>query len=186
MVKVKSSFNTEKAIAAMKFVLSNMNNQTCDFHKLFKILYFAEKEHLAKYGRAIVGDKYIAMKDGPVPSTIYDILKVLRGDDSIFNLSTDFSKDFEITNEYFVHMLDNGFNIDIFSESQIECIEASIQENRNLSFLALRDKSHDYAWEAANADDRMSEFDIAKAGGANSELLKYMSIIAENKTIQLK
>jgi len=51
-----------------------------DFHKVFKILYLAERAHLVKYGRPIVGDTYMAMKYGPVPSFIYDAFKAIRGD----------------------------------------------------------------------------------------------------------
>src|SRR6185295_5585336 len=43
--------------------------------KLFKLLFFADKKHLLRYGRPILGARYIAMKDGPVPSQAYDIVK---------------------------------------------------------------------------------------------------------------
>jgi len=34
---------------------------TGDFHKVFKILYFADQKHLVRYGFAITDDRYIAM-----------------------------------------------------------------------------------------------------------------------------
>ena len=161
-----------------------MDTQSCDFHKLFKILYFAEKEHLSKYGRTITGDRFIAMKDGPVPSNIYDIFKVIRGD-SIFTTDIDFSKEFEVKFKHYIHMLNKDFDMEIFSESEIECLSDSINENKDLSFGILRDKSHDKAWGAASRDNDISIFDIAKAGGANEELLKYISITTENSRLQL-
>src|SRR6202042_2841503 len=48
-------------------------------HHLSKILYFADKAHLAKWGRTLTGDRYIAMKNGPVPSRIYDFIKYVQG-----------------------------------------------------------------------------------------------------------
>lgn len=177
-------FNTEKAIAAIKLVLSNMDTKSCDFHKLFKILYFAERKHLAQYGRAISGDKFIAMKDGPVPSNVYDVLRVLRGD-SIFHSSIDFTKYFAVKSGHYIFLLDDNLDMDIFSESEIECLMDSIEENKNLSFGILRDKSHDFAWESANRNDDMSIFDIAKAGGANDDLLRYISVTVENRRIDL-
>lgn len=55
------------------YVLNTLGK--AQFHELFKILYFADQEHIKIYGRPITGDKYIAMKYGPVPSFLYDILK---------------------------------------------------------------------------------------------------------------
>jgi uncharacterized phage-associated protein len=176
------SFKPEKANATVKLILSNLPGRECNFHKLFKILYFAEQSHLVKYGRPITGDKYIAMQAGPVPSNIYNIMKILRGD-SIFSTTVDFSKDFEVKRNHYVHMLNENVDLDIFSESEIECITNSIAENKNLSFAILKEKSHDYAWTVASKDDSMSVFDIAKSAGAGNETLKYISLKLENKTL---
>ncbi len=170
-------------MAAIKLVLSNMDEKLCNFHKLFKILYFSEKQHLSRYGRSITGDKYIAMKDGPVPSSIYDILKILRGTPSVIKTSIDWSHDFEVRENHYLKMINSEFDMDIFSESEIECLSQSIAENKNLSFTILRDHSHDSAWESANQNDEMSIFDIAKAGGANDEIIKYIAIVCENHSV---
>ena len=45
---------------------------------VLKAIYLADKEHLQKYGRQMFGDRYIAMKLGPVPSLAYDIVKSVR------------------------------------------------------------------------------------------------------------
>jgi uncharacterized phage-associated protein len=45
-----------------------------------KIFYFADKSHFLDWGRPISGDRYIAMEHGPVPSTIYDLLKEDAGE----------------------------------------------------------------------------------------------------------
>ncbi len=42
------------------------------------MMYFADRLHLERYGRFICGDSYVAMKNGPVPSFTYDILKARR------------------------------------------------------------------------------------------------------------
>ena len=41
-------------------------------------MFLAEKYHLVRYGRPITGDRYDAMKDGPVPSFTYDLFKKHR------------------------------------------------------------------------------------------------------------
>lgn len=186
-MKAKIQFRLDKAIAAIKLVLSNMDAHSCDFHKLFKILYFAEQNHLVEYGKPIIGDMFIAMKDGPVPSNVYDVLKVLKGS-SIFVPHQDFKKDFDVRDGYFIYLKNHNVEdeFDILSEAEIETLSKSIAENKNLSFKILRDKSHDEAWHAANQDETMNIFDIAKAGGADDELLQYISVAAENRTVGLK
>lgn len=180
---IKKNFNIEKVLGSIKFVLKNLGGAT-DFHKLFKILYFAERKHIATYGRSITDDRYVAMQAGPVPSTIYDILKYLR-EGSIFDSPIDFSKHFEIRDKYWIYLLDAEFNFELFSESEIDCLSESIDENKYLTFNILKKKSHDSAWSAAGQDDSMSIFEIARAGGANDELLKYITLRSDNKNLKV-
>lgn len=161
----------EKAKSAILYIAEKVGE--IDFLRVFKILYFAEQEHLAKYGRPIVGDTYYAMKNGPVPSFIYDALKYARGNgtysskfDSIVNAIT-------IQSNYTFIAKENA-DLDELSVSDIACLDKSIEENKNIEFGILSDKSHDSAWESADRDDAIDTIAIAKAGGANDEMLKYI------------
>ena len=71
-------FDKTKALNALLYVANRVQRK--DFHKIFKIVYFADRQHLAEWGRPITGDTYIAMDAGPVPSRMYDMLKIVRGD----------------------------------------------------------------------------------------------------------
>lgn len=179
-----NTYQTDKSVAAIKLVLSNLPDNTCGFHKLFKIFYFAEQMHLVLYGKTITKDRYIAMRAGPVPSNIYDMLKVLRGN-SIFRSEVDLTKDFQLLGNHHIKLIDDRFDLEMFSESELECLSVSIEENKNLPFHLLTEKSHDGAWKAAEKDDTISVFEIAKAGGANDELLKYISQSLENHKLQI-
>lgn len=181
---MKTPVHIDKIVAVVKLVLSNLEDHKCDFHKLFKILYFAERSHLSVYGRPITGDRFVAMKNGPVPSVIYDILKYLR-EGSIFVSDVDFAKDFLVEDRYHLKLNNHELNMDILSESEIECLTQSIAENRNLSFDKLTDKSHDVAWSRAEKDDVISLFDIAEAGGANEDMLNYISVTLENSKMKI-
>jgi uncharacterized phage-associated protein len=44
--------------------------------KILKLVVLADLEHLARYGRPVVGGKYFAMVHGPVASELYDDLKM--------------------------------------------------------------------------------------------------------------
>ena len=63
---IQMKFNENKTIHAVLYIAERLKRK--DFHKLFKILYFSDREHLNVYGRTITGDTYIAMADGSVPS----------------------------------------------------------------------------------------------------------------------
>ena len=74
-----------KMQAAMLFVASRFEDGI-DFLKLFKILYFANKYHLKEALRPIVSDSFLAMKNGPVPHTLYFIFKGWTKDE--YNVSS--------------------------------------------------------------------------------------------------
>lgn len=172
--------NIEKAKAVLLYISSQLTNP--DFLKIFKILYFAEREHLAKYGRLIVGDTYIAMKHGPVPSFIYDVLKYLRGE-GIYNPAYDpFVKALTVDKNYFVSTKEQ-VDLEELSKSDLECLNKSIAENKSYDFDTLSKKSHDEAWKQADPDDEMNLLKIAQAGGANEVMLKYIAERVEHQNI---
>ena len=74
---IQMKFNEHKTVNAVLYIVEKLKRR--DFHKIFKLLYFSDREHLSVYGRTITGDVYIAMVDGPVPSNLYDIFKSVRG-----------------------------------------------------------------------------------------------------------
>ena len=47
--------------------------------RLLKLLYIADRNYLLKYGEMITGDRVVAMKNGPVLSNIFDLIKGIRG-----------------------------------------------------------------------------------------------------------
>ena len=168
----------DKAVESSLYVISRV--KICDIHKLFKILYFAEQQHLSEYGRTITGDTYIAMPNGPVPSFIYDAVKFVRGDKPYFNIDRDLKSEFDVFRHKYIGAKREA-NVAYLSASDIECLEKSLAENSHLSFDDLTDKSHDDAWSGAYDNGDMDLFDIASAGGANTEMLKYIQTNIENQ-----
>jgi uncharacterized phage-associated protein len=174
-------FDFEKAINAVLYITKSIKNP--DFHKIFKILYFAEQKHISRYGRLIVGDQYYAMNNGPVPSRIYDIFKCIKGD-SFYPDQDNLSKYFEIKDEFYIHPKAD-VNVEVFSETDIECLNESIEENKNLTFDQIKRKSHkDEAYKNANQlNDKISFYNMAKAGGAPESMLVYIKAIDENNLV---
>jgi hypothetical protein len=178
---IKFNFNINKSISAIGFILSKLNGKT-DFHKIFKIMYFADQKHLVDYARPITGDYFIAMENGPVPSTIYDSFKSIRHNNSLeTNIFNEF---FSVEDKYYVSLkgtTDNSY----LSKSDIECLEASILENKDLNFKQLTKKSHDVAYSSCDQNNEIDFLTMAKAGGANEIVLNYIETISDNLSIKI-
>ena len=161
-------FDIENAKAAMLYILSKLGKT--DFIHLFKILYFAERKCLCRCGHLIVDDKYIAMRKGPVPSTIYDLFKNIRNgtkEDNFFN------KSFLIYENHFVEAIESP-DMDCLSVFDVECLDESIKENKDLDSDTLSEKSHDYAWKNSDINEEIDIINIAKAEGASEEMIDYI------------
>ena len=167
-----------KSIESSLYIISKVKG--CDIHKLFKILYFAEQDHLKTFGRPITGDIYIAMQNGPVPGFMYDAVKFVRGDKSYIKIDEDLNNTFEVVERKFIGAK-RAANLDYLSSSDIESIDKSICENAHLSFEALTEKSHDDAWHSAADNNDMNIFEIATSAGADTNMLKYIHDNIQNQ-----
>lgn len=68
-------FTPDKAFAAILWMLDRADPRAPDLHTILKACYFADVTHLNAYGRPIFGASYRAMRYGPVPVQIYEMLK---------------------------------------------------------------------------------------------------------------
>lgn len=165
------NLHIEKAVNSLLFVISNL--EKADTHKTYKILYFADQKHLLKFGRPIFGDTYVKMKYGPVPSFIKNVV-----DENIEGLEEVVAK----YHRYFVKPLVEP-NLDYLSESDLECLKESLEENRNLEFSTLTDKSHDYAYNKASWN--IDYLDMARTVGADEKLLNFITQQKVNDNLEL-
>jgi uncharacterized phage-associated protein len=67
-------FDFHKTLQASGVLLSLDANRMA-YVRLVKLLYIADREWLAESGRTITGDEAVAMKNGPVLSRVYDLIK---------------------------------------------------------------------------------------------------------------
>ena len=132
----------------------------------------------------ITGDSYIAMKDGPVPSKSYDMLKFLRGETSWTKPQIDYN-DLLGVEGWYTLVKKRDADMDELAESNIDLLLSSIEENKDLSFEDLSRKSHQSAWENAR-NNEMSFTDIAIEGKANEEVIKYINLNLENQSTKIQ
>jgi uncharacterized phage-associated protein len=134
---------------------------------VLKMIYFADRHHLLEFGRRLHEDSYIAMEDGPVPSYAYDLFKNVRFNRTFRDDYKVSAGQFEVRNDREIVPLRDP-NMDIFSASEIQCLNRYIDSLSKLSYSEIRDMSHDDAWKAASTNCPMAIEEIVSAmdGGA--------------------
>ena len=160
-------FDKVKTLNALLFVANRVQRK--DFHKIFKIIYFADRQHLADWGRPITGDTYIAMEAGPVPSRLYDMLKIVRGD-SYLSDNEGLSRYFQVENWMYIHPLQDA-DLDKLSPNEQEALSDAIAKYASLSYDEIKEKSHDVAWRSTARDFSISWDNIAREAGLDGDEL---------------
>jgi uncharacterized phage-associated protein len=182
---VSFEFDPEKAIAASVYII-NKGLPELTMAKLFKLLFFSDKDHLVRYGRPIMGDCYAARKDGPVPSNLYDLFKEMKNGVHT-NAGALFVSWIGLEESNFQYprltALRDADPMQL-SESDIESLDRVVEEYGESSFLRLRALTHETpayenAWEARSnaASNRMAfedffEEDASAILGAKEEMLE--------------
>lgn len=171
-----TNYDSKKLTELVLFILGKTGG--VDFYHAFKILYFAEMKHLAKWGSGIVPDEFCALKYGPVPTQLYDAVKELNHSRMI--LSEELSEVIQFAGEDAPNVLlpKREANLKYISKSEIEALEQSIEENESLTFGQLMRKSHDEAWEEANrrtnGTNVISPVSMARVLNADDAMLEYI------------
>ena len=174
---MKTDVQIAKIKAVILYILQFFPNGI-DYIKLFKILYFAQQEHLVKYGKVIVEDSFKAVKHGPVPTYTYKALQIAEGKPLIGDFD-DFLSDISVINKKVSsHALPNMSYISVADRLSLD---SSISKYKDSDPYDLSYLSHDSAWKEAwqrVQDDPQKNFitliDIARAGHASEEMVKYI------------
>ncbi len=119
--------------------------------KAAKLLYFADKAHLLRYGRPIIGDRYVSMKNGPVPSASLDAMNEAITPDEV--------RDAEIEQAFAAVAVDHAYppnprflaagepDLDVFSESDLEVLREVFEKYGRQSAYRLIELTHkEPAW----------------------------------------
>lgn len=163
---MRFEFDPEKAVEAVLYLSARSGN---DMYTTLKLLYLADKLHLERYGCLIFGDQYAALQYGPVPSNTYDILKsVLDGSESSSEVAP-FSIERHSVN------LTREADLDVFSRSDIQCLDEAIEKYGHLSFGELRNLVHDDAYNATSPNQLMRLETIASTLPNSAELIQHLS-----------
>jgi uncharacterized phage-associated protein len=133
------SFSHKKAIQALNYFAA-ASGGCLNKMKALKLVYFADRHHLRKYGRPITNDTYFAMKFGPVASACKNLL----------NEAEEFTAPEE--NEYRALFLSRDGEHDfsskkaldtkVLSESDLQSLKFAWENYRHLDQFELADETH--------------------------------------------
>ncbi len=174
---MKTPFQITKLRNVILYILQSFTSGV-DYIKLFKILYFAQKEHLVKYGRVIVEENFKAKRLGPVPSFTYKAIKIAENNEKVSDF-VDFLCSIKVSDKKVSSSVSP--DMDYISVAEKDSLDIVIARYRDIDSYALSEMSHDTAWTAANErmkDDPQKDFisriDMARAGGASDEMVNYI------------
>lgn len=165
MAATEVTFSPERSLEAVLFVANQLAKPA--IHEVLKLLYFADKIHLGRYGWLASGDDYVAMRFGPVGSGTYNLLKAARGDDSGW-IHPDFYRlvrgALEIADDKRSINLLRSFDPAHLSPAYVACLEEALKSYSGMSFGARTELSHDSAWRDAwelAAEDEVGQSPMA-------------------------
>jgi uncharacterized phage-associated protein len=132
-------FNHRKAVQMLN-LLAEKNGGQINKMKAIKLVFFADRYHLRKYGRPITNDEYFAMDFGPVPSGSKDIAE-LSGflSESEMKYASEF---IEMTDRYTYKSISPA-NRKVFSQTDLDALSFAWDKFGQFDQYQLADITHD-------------------------------------------
>lgn len=145
MTQIRFRFDPDKMIAVLAYLAERVVD--LDAMKSAKLLYFADRGHLRRYGRTILGDAYYGLEHGPVPTATYELIeKVFRNavDDECATIAEALSEyvDVDRSGERPRLVARKSPDLDELSPSDIEVLDETLDQFGSMSALQLRKLAH--------------------------------------------
>lgn len=134
--EIHFNMNPGKVIEALVYIAAQRPG--IDVFHVCKVLFYADIAHFRRYGRPIVGDQYVAMHSGPVPSFAYNVIK--RDPRNVPRELIEKAERriaFDDSGEYTTLKAKRSFDDRLFSRTDIECLSASVDKYADMPFLEL-------------------------------------------------
>ncbi|MFZ5452305.1 MAG: Panacea domain-containing protein [Thermodesulfobacteriota bacterium] len=137
-------FNLKKTTQAINLLAIKSHGEINKI-KAIKLIYFADRFHLRKYGRPITNDEYWAMEWGPVNSNVKDIADM---SEYLGDMEREYASQYiESPSKNIVKSI-HEVDRKVFSQTDIEALSWAWETFGHLDGFALADLSHHYPeWE---------------------------------------
>jgi uncharacterized phage-associated protein len=187
---IRFRFALDKFISSVAMLAKEKLNDL-DKLKICKLLYYADKYHLLKHGKPIIGDIYYHLDNGPVPSKALDIMNGVICEDRVFRGETsnkDKFKEFLRAkrrlpyHRFPVFDLVKDPNLDYLSVSEQEALRDTIKKYGKLTGGQLIDETHkDASWQKTqNTEEIDYRLFFENEKDINPAALEYLESLAED------
>ncbi|WP_129409310.1 Panacea domain-containing protein [Marinitoga lauensis] len=154
-------FDYKKAVQSIAW-FAQKNKNKLNYMKAIKLLYFAERYHIRRYGRPIFWDNYIAMKFGPVQSNVYDLIK---------------TQDYPFDDEENIAYFHNILNIEKNKREKVYNIILKNKDKINIKVFSKTDiEALEFSW---NTFGKFNEFELAEISHVYPEWNKYEELFKQ-------
>jgi uncharacterized phage-associated protein len=141
---IRFKFAPVKARAAVHWMLRQQPK--CDLHTALKACYFADKKHLNDHDRPVFGATYRAMKFGPVPIEIYDMMQ----GSALYLAELDADRYPWALSGYILTLKDNHDpDMSVLSKTDRVALEHGYKRSRSMTFNERTAATHGSDWQAA-------------------------------------
>ena len=179
---MKSLEQIRKIEAAVLYVVQKFP-MGVDYIKLFKILYFAQKDYLVNYGKVLCPDTFKARTFGPVPALSDKVIKLVELQEEDIDEYPDlkeFADAIRIENQLVFARCNP--DMDYLSKKECEYLDKWYELCKDKdSKEELSPESHDEAYQKAWArytldpqQGSLTLMEIARAGGASEKMVAYI------------
>jgi uncharacterized phage-associated protein len=110
--------------------------------KAIKLIYLADRLHLRKYGRPVVGDIYWAMKLGPVGSRAKDVAELAAIPQGFLAYAKKYIKPVDEKKQTLSSL--KPVDLDVFSKTDVECLQAVYAEFSDKDQFELAEITHKF------------------------------------------
>lgn len=147
MSRLDFRFNPQKFVQSLVF-FSKSGITDLTKMKIHKLLFFADKLHLIRYGRPIIGDEYFALDHGPLPSSADDDLDTAEDlaigvDDAAVRTHFGGYLNLKSAGEWPVIAAVGPENYGVFSRSELKVLSEVVERFGRMSASKLRKLSHE-------------------------------------------
>lgn len=174
-----------KLKAMVLYILENLRPEKRDVYFIVKTAFLAHQRHLALFCVPLLQDEIKALKFGPVPSDIYDALKIARGEERIKNYHKNDAlfivwEAIESCDEIF--SAKERPEMGRISPAALQCLDEALEMTNAMSFDEVMQTTHQMEWTRAFHDPSshvMNPLAIAQEGGIEKEGLSYLEYSLE-------
>ncbi len=131
----------KKVTQALNF-LARKKDGRINKMKAIKLIYLADRLHLRKYGRPIVGDVYWAMKLGPVGSRAKNVAELSNIPDNVLSYAKRYVRPIDEKKHHIESLRETDH--DVFSKTDIDCLETVYGKFADKDQFELKDMTHQY------------------------------------------